>query len=128
MRGARDPRGGRDSLCGVGDGPLFLLGSSYGQRLEKPQVQAAGLMATAPPFNAVAAGGCAGTAVPRVAAEGPVRAERGLEPSPSSSCCKRESEREGVGRGGDRPAGLGESPQEGSSACGGPAGHCVGGD
>jgi len=53
-----DPRGGRDSLRGSGDGPLFLPGSSCGLGVEKLQVRAAGLMVTAPPFNAVGAGGC----------------------------------------------------------------------
>ena len=59
-------------------------------------MRAAGLMAMAPHFNAVAAGACAGAAVPRVAVEGPVRAERGAERSPNSGCSKRESDRGGV--------------------------------
>jgi len=121
-----DPRGGRDSLPGSGDGPLFLLGSSCRLGVEKPQVQVVGLMATAPPFNGVAAGGRAGAAVPRVAVEGPVRAEGGAEPSPNSGCSKGESDRGGGGYGRDRPGGPGERPQEGSSACRGAAGHRVG--
>ena len=75
---------------------MFLLGSSCGPGLEKPQVRVVGLMATAPPFNAVVAGGCAGAAVPWVAVEGPVAAEGGAELLPSFGCSKGESDRGGV--------------------------------
>jgi len=64
--------GFRESLCLPKDG---IVGSSRGPGPGEPQVRAAGLMATAPP----SAGGGPGAAVPRVAVEGPVRAEGGVE-------------------------------------------------
>ena len=60
--------GFRGSLCLPSDGSV---GSSRGPGPGEPPVRAAGLMATAPP----SAGGGPGAAVPRVAVEGPVRAE-----------------------------------------------------
>ena len=68
-----EPGGGGDALWGLGDGPLFLLGSSCGPGLEEPQVRAVRLMVTAPPCKGVAAGGragAAGAALPEVAVEG----------------------------------------------------------
>lgn len=68
----REPRGKGDALGGSSHGPLFLLGSSCGPRLEEPSLQAVGLMAMAPPCPGPAASGGAGAALPGVAMEGPV--------------------------------------------------------
>jgi len=84
-------------------------------------VRVVGLMAMAPPFNAVAAGACAGAAVPRVAVEGPVRAERGAELSPSSGCSKGESERGGCRGVTDRGV-RGKAPRRAAVPAGGPPG------
>ena len=51
-----EPRGGGDALWALGDGPLFVLGSSCGPGLES-QVRAVRLMVTAPPCKGVVAGG-----------------------------------------------------------------------